>query len=123
MVSDDQADDELDGALFGVGEIPRAGFGRHELAAQRAVKAATDSGALVDEDAAIVSAVYAGARALDQAELGAGPKSTYATAAILSPYREVLAAAGLAKERAETPATGAAAFLAELGPTPPSSPP
>lgn len=119
-MSDDQVDD--DGALFPAGEIPRAGFGRHELSAQRAVAAAISASSLLaGDDDAVISAVYAGARALDQAELGAGPKATYATASILSSYLDALAAAGLAKGRIATPASGAADFLADLGPTPPAA--
>lgn len=117
-VSDDEdlVDDDA-GVLFGDAAIPR-GEGRHERAARKAIAAAVASSALLaDEDAAICSAVLAGARALDQAETGRGPKATYATAAILSPYREVLQAAGLAPQRTETPATGAAAFLEGLGPS------
>lgn len=121
-MNDDQVDDG--DALFDVVEIPRAGFGRHERAAQRAVKAAIDASSLIaDDDAAVISAVYAGARALDQAELGAGPKATYATASILSSYLDALTAAGLAKGRIETPSSGAADFLAGLGPTPPAASP
>lgn len=119
-MSGDQVDDFAEPAalpLFGMDEIPTGGKGRYERALDHSIE---KSSHLVDEDVAMIGAARAGAWALDQAGTGSGPKATYAVAAVLSAYREVLQALGLSPNRGDTPATGAAAFLADLGPTPPS---
>lgn len=107
-------------ALFGEDDLPPAAPGQTSALLQRALDAASH---LVDEDLAMIGAARAGAFALDQAMTGRGPKVSYAVAPVLSAYREVLQTLGLAPQRVESPATGAAAFLADLGPTPPAPPP
>lgn len=116
--------DELPGAAvlpgLDVGELPPARPGQTSDLLERALKAA--EARLTDDDLAMIGAARAGAFALDQALAGRGPKVTYAVASILSAYAEVLGRLGFSPDvaRGDAPADGAAAFLATLGPTPPS---
>lgn len=118
---EDAADDVLPG--LDVASLPPSRPGQTAALLQRALDAATH---LVDDDQAMIGAARAGAFALDQAMIGRGPKVAYAVAAVLSPYAEVLARLGLSpvdERGGDGPATGAAAFLAELAnPTPPTPP-
>lgn len=63
--------------------------GRVELLLTAAIKAAVAAGRLIVEDAGLIGSALAGARALDVAERTAGKGGgPYATAALLTPYRE-----------------------------------
>lgn len=101
MSADETADEQ---GLFDVDEVPRppGSIGRVEGGLMRAVKAGQEAGTLVEEDLGLIGAALVGARALDAAERMAKP--AYAVAALLTPFRECLAALRL--PAAVTPAAG-----------------
>lgn len=86
--------------MFDVDELvdaqPVGGVGRVERALRRALTYGAGHNMFGEEHLGLAGSALAGARALDLAERmpgkGGGP---YATAALLTPYRETLAALGL----------------------------
>lgn len=100
-----------DGALFGVPEleVDTAKVGRVEAGLARSIDAGEKAGTLVPEDAGLIGAALVAARALDVAERSSKP--AYAVAALLTPYRECLAAlrlpAAIAPAAPRPPAGGA----------------
>lgn len=90
--------DDKGAALFDVDELAahtahRMGEpGRVERMLMVALRAGEAAGILVQEDLGLIGSALAGARALDLAERGGAKGGPYATAALLTPYRETLAA-------------------------------
>lgn len=69
---------------------PVGGVGRVERALRTALHAAAEVGIIGVTDAGLIGAALAGARGLDVAERGGAKGGPYATAALLTPYRETL---------------------------------
>lgn len=79
--------------LFDVDEkAPAGGKGRTEQLLDKAVAWGEVSGPLEQQDAGLVGGARVAARALDAAEGLGGKASVYAVSALLTPYRELLAA-------------------------------
>jgi len=66
--------------------------GQAEEGLRRAIAAGWAAGTLVDEDAGLIGSALVGARALDAADRTPNAKTGYLVAALLTPYRETLAA-------------------------------
>lgn len=80
-------------------------LGRAERMLQTAIRAATERGVLIEEDAGLIGSALVGARALDNAERVGGLKGGYLVAQLQTGYRETLQALRLPAEvaPAETP--------------------
>lgn len=82
---------EGQGELFGIPDA-RSRFdaepGQAEHGLRLAATTAHDAGQLIEQDAALLSAAFIAARALDRADRM--DKPAYAVAALLTPYRETL---------------------------------
>lgn len=104
-MSDDQVDEDA-GALFAVDQLVpdaagRARLGRIERGLMLAIKAGTEAGTIIDQDAGLCGAALGAARQLDYAEaMGqrAGLKAGYLYAQLLTPYRETCQALRLPAE-------------------------
>lgn len=71
---------------------PAGGRGRTEQLLDRAIAWGEKDGPLEQQDAGLVGGARVAARALDAAEKLGGKGSVYAVSALLTPYRELLAA-------------------------------
>jgi hypothetical protein len=103
--------DEDQGGLFAADELETLAsapgvIGRVERLLRVALTEAARNSLLIKEDLGLVGSALAGARALDAAERGGAKGGPYATAALLTPYRETLQALRLpmAVQPADAPA-------------------
>lgn len=82
---------EGQGELFGISDSRPAttgGPGQAEAGLAVSARRAAEEGQLIEQDAALLSAAFIAARALDRADRM--DKPAYAVAALLTPYRETL---------------------------------
>jgi hypothetical protein len=80
--------------LFDVDQLvdaqPVGGVGRVERALRKALTRAAEAGIVTELDSGLIGGALAGAQALDVAARGGKSGGPYATAALLTPYRETL---------------------------------